>query len=129
MVVFGIYTDHARAINMILLGLVVAALTANMIIRRNYLNRRTRRILGWLFLILINFIYAYSISIQDNRPYNASVGIASILLLGTIFAIAWHPPGDDKTPPHDGAVTSRFMFWLDRKVRAFKSRHHLGGYK
>lgn len=129
MPLMNLYMDHARVFNMIMLGLVVAALTANMIVRRNQINRRTRRILGWLFLLLINFIYAYSIAIQDNRPYNASVGIASVLLLGTVIAIIWHPPGDSKVPPHDGAVTSRFMFWLDRKVRAFKSRHHLGGYK
>lgn len=117
------YTEAARYINMGLLIIVIAGFSANMIVRRSKTPRRTRRI-GWnLFVLLCTFVYGYSVSIKLNRPYNDAVGIGTVVLVCTIAAIVWHPEGDDKLPPHDGALTNRFMFWLDKKVRDWKSRH------
>lgn len=126
MLPWSLYTDYARQFNMIMLILVIAGLTANMIVRRHKMLRRTRRIFGWIFALLINFTYGYAISIQNHRPFNLSVGIGSFLLIGTVLAIAWHPEGDETHPPHDGSLPERFMEWLDQKVRDYKTRHKRG---
>lgn len=125
--IWSLYRDNARWINMVMLIACVAALTANMIVRRNNIPRRARRITAWVYALLINVVYGYSISIQEHRHFNWSVGLGTILLVGTLASILWHPPGDNKPPPYDGALTSRFMFWLDGKVRRYKTRHHIGG--
>jgi hypothetical protein len=121
--ILAYYTGHGRTINMILLVLIIAGYTTNMIVRRDKTIRRTRRIGGWLFMMMCNFVYAYSFSIREHRPYNAAVGISTVIMLGTIVAIIWHPDGDNRPPPNDGAWTNRFMFWLDERVRSFKARH------
>lgn len=125
MMLWNLYTQYARVFNMMVLAGCIAGLTANMIVRRGKIIRRVRRITGWIYLVLLNFVYSYSISIREHRPFNYSVFTGSILLIGTLVAILWHPPGDDKPPPHDGALTSLFMFWLDRKVREYKTRHNI----
>lgn len=118
--IWSFYFNHARVFNMVMLVIVVAGLTANMIVRRQQIARRTRRIMGWIYAFMLNVVYGYAISIHEHRPFNWSVGVGTVLLIGIFASIMWHPRGDDKPPPHDGAVTSRFMFWLDRRVRTAK---------
>lgn len=118
---YSLYEDYARQINIVLLALCLGGLVANMIVRRPHLMRRTRRVLGWIILIFINFVYGYSIAIREHRTFNASVLVATLLLAGLLVALLWHPDGDEKPPPYDGAVTSRFLLWLDERVRVYKA--------
>lgn len=119
-IVWNVYSDHARTVNLILLMLCIAALTVNMITRWRYMNRRTRRILCWVYAILLNVAYAFTFVIREHRSNNPSVPIASILFTGLLISLLWHPRGDEKRLLDDHSLGSRFLFWVDKRVRAFK---------
>lgn len=120
---WSIYKDHARTINLVLVILCLAGLTMNMILRWRIMNRRTRRILTWIYLIFINFAYGYTIVIKEHRPFNLSVLLASVLLSGLFVALMWHPEGDEKPLGYDNSLGTKFLTWLDECVRSLKRRH------
>lgn len=117
------YLEHARGINFLLLVLIIAALTANIIARRKKANRRTRRIMMWIYAIFLNFAYGTADNLHDHVRVNPPVLVGTALLAGLLVAILWRPEGDDETPPHDNAIGTRFSLWLDHKVLEYKSRH------
>lgn len=118
----GIYIDHARQINLILILACIAGLTTNMIVRWRIVNRRTRRILSWIYAIFLNFAYGYIITIQQHRPFNPSVLIATVCLTGLFISMLWHPDGDEKRMFEDNSLGSRILIWIDHHVRALKAR-------
>jgi hypothetical protein len=115
-------TDHVRLFSAIFFAGAVAMLTQSVILRGPKRTRRVRRATLWFWLVLANAAYAsgynYHAGVVVNLPTITSCAIA----LGTFLGLAWSPEGDDKYPPDDGALSTRFVLWLDRQVRAHKSR-------
>lgn len=117
-------TDYIRLLNCVIAAGCVAAMTAGLLIRRHKLTRRVRRI-SWVFhLFLVNIAYGsgYLYSKHDI-PINPPTVTTMLILCILVIALIWHPDGDDKLPPDDGALTNRFMVWFDGWVRSTKARH------
>ena len=74
----------------------------------------------WVYFIFCNFIYGTSIAIKEERPFNWSIVLATILFAGLFLSVLWHPPGDDHLPPEDGSLGTRLLLWLDGRVRRAK---------
>lgn len=113
--------DSVRWVNLGLLLLIVVGLIANLVARREKINRRTRRIMVWIIAIFINFLYGTADNLQDSIRVNPAVILATILLLGLTGAIIWHPDGDDQLPPNDNSLTTRALEWLDERVKQYKA--------
>lgn len=116
------YTDNARLINFVLLIAVIAGFTTVILTRRRKATRRVRRVMMWVYLIFINFAYGTADNLRDGIRVNPPVVVATFLLAGLLVSLAWRPDGDDKLPPDDGSVGSRFIEWVDSHVRAYKAR-------
>lgn len=115
--------EHLRLINCILAGLCVAAMTFGMVIRRHSMPRRIRRISAWVFLIILNIAYGSGYLYSNGNDVNPPAVTMLLVLCGLGIAMIWHPEGDELTPPHDGALTNRFMLWFDGRVRRYKAEH------
>lgn len=119
----GVMDPHIRIIALILLVLCIAGLTATIIGRRDKATRRVRRITMWIFAFMVICAYGIGDNITDEIRVSATIYATAGCFFGLLVSIVWHPKGDDKLPNEDGALGSRFIIWLDRRVRQYKANH------
>lgn len=113
-------SDHLRLANCVIASVCVAAMTFGMVTRRHKTPRRIRRIGAWVFAILSVNAYGSGYLYSRHADLNPAAVMLFLVLCGLGGALIWHPEGDDKFPPDDGALTNRFMAWLDGRVRKYK---------
>lgn len=112
-----------RLLNLILVACAVAGMTHDFVVRRDRVTRRVRRIMMWIYLVLLNMGYATAINVWADAPLTLAVQIFPFLLTGLVASLIWNPPGDDLRPIDGGkSFWDVFVLWLDRRVREWKAR-------
>lgn len=116
-----------RWFNLAFAVMALSGLTMNMIVRRERINRRTRRLMFWVYGLFLYTAYGSGVSIQNDAPITSVTYLITIVLFGFILALIWHPDGDDLKPPNDGSIGQWFFNLFNHvglQVKGYYNRHY-----
>jgi hypothetical protein len=110
-----------RLIAMVLVALGIALMTHTIVTRRDTTPRRVRRVIMWLYFILLVVGYGLGWAFAHEVVVNPAVYWMTTGLLGLVASLVWHPEGDDELPPRDNSIGTKFLRWLDKRVKRQKA--------
>lgn len=122
----SIMDPHIRMVALVTLVLCIGGLTATILVRRRQAPRRVRRIMMWMYFFFIVCTYGIADNIDDQVRVNFASYLTALCFAGLLLSLLWHTRGDNKLPNDDGSIGSRFILWLDAKIRRIKARRRVG---
>lgn len=91
--------EYFRLIVAFLSFVTVYLFFLNIVLRREHMTRRGRRIWYWAQALVVVVSYGNVAAYRNDYPATGATVALAIVFIGLTASFLWHPEGDEKVPP------------------------------